>query len=213
MLPNSKNTDGREALDWESHYPRLAVKKIAFEAVYLAVIIFVSIAASFITWSACFGIPTFLTQSKYNCLVKYILAFFGGSLGGSLFDVKWLIHSVAKKKWHLDRRLWRFFVPLMSGCFSALFVMLISSGILKIFDSKSIETPSLSFGFGFMVGYFSDSAIAKLSELANTLFGTLEDKKKKKKDKPKNEGQKFKEFNNNNLDPESNGSENSEGSL
>jgi hypothetical protein len=35
-------------------------------------------------------------------------------------------------------------------------------------------------GLGFLVGYFSDSAIAKLTEIAETLFGTTRAKEKHK---------------------------------
>jgi len=33
-------------------------------------------------------------------------------------------------------------------------------------------------GLGFLVGYFSDSAVAKLTEVAETLFGTIRAKEK-----------------------------------
>lgn len=72
------------------------------------------------------------------------------------------------------------FVPLTSAAFSVAFAAIIISGFLKIFDPNSLNSSSTGFGFGFLVGYFSDNAIAKLSEVAQTLFGTLEDQKKPK---------------------------------
>jgi len=49
--------------------------------------------------------------------------------------------------------------------------LLIASGVLQIFDPKAIETPKTAVCVGFLVGYFSDMAIGKLSEVAKTLFG------------------------------------------
>jgi len=42
---------------------------------------------------------------------------------------------------------------------------------LRIFDSRAVESAPTIVGIGSLVGYFSDSAIAKLREVADTLFG------------------------------------------
>lgn len=57
---------------------------------------------------------------------------------------------------------------------------LVASGGLKIFDAKATESHSLVVGFSFLIGYFSDNAIAKLLEVAETLFGTTRAKEKHK---------------------------------
>jgi hypothetical protein len=103
----------------------------------------------------------------WGSFVKYII-------------IKWLYHSVARGSWHLDRRLWRIFTPHISGGLSFFVLALISSGALRIFDRKATESFALVVGLGFLVGYFSDSAIAKLTELAETLFGTIRAKEKHK---------------------------------
>jgi hypothetical protein len=121
-----------------------------------------------------------LSDQTYKPVLKYGLAWLGGVLGGTLFDVKWLYHSVARQFWHLDRRLWRLFTPHLSGGLAFVVVALISSGILRIFDPQALQSPSLVVGIAFMVGYFSDSAVAKLSEIAATLFGTVRAKEKHK---------------------------------
>jgi hypothetical protein len=110
--------------------------------------------------------------------VKYGFAWTGGSLGGVLFDLKWLYHTVARGSWHLDRRLWRIFTPHISGGLSFFVLALVASGGLRIFDSKATDSLSLVLGLAFLVGYFSDSAIAKLTEVAETLFGTIRAKEK-----------------------------------
>jgi hypothetical protein len=50
-----------------------------------------------------------------NIDFRLLMIFSVGSLGGTTFSIKWLVHSVAKCKWHLDRRYWRFFVPMIGG--------------------------------------------------------------------------------------------------
>jgi hypothetical protein len=50
-------------------------------------------------------------------------------------------------------------------------VALVSSGIFRVFDSGATNSKSLVVGVAFLVGYFSDSAVAKLTEIAETLFG------------------------------------------
>jgi hypothetical protein len=113
-----------------------------------------------------------LSDQKYQCILKYGLSWVSGSLGGTLFDVKWMYHSVARKTWHSDRRLWRFFIPFISGNLAFVMVALISSPIFFIFDRKAVDSLPLVVGIGFMVGYFSDTALAKLKEVSLNLFGS-----------------------------------------
>jgi hypothetical protein len=113
-----------------------------------------------------------IDDSKYSDVLTYSLAWLGGTLGGTLFDLKWLYHSVAKQQWHLDRRLWRLFTPHISGGLAFVMIALISSGVFRVFDNTATKSCSLVVSVSFLVGYFSDSAIAKLTEIAETLFGT-----------------------------------------
>ncbi len=185
-LPNPENTDSRLPSRWESAYEKEAKSKIFFEARYLVFIYVMAVIFTFIIWAE-FPLVWFdLNKHTYAIFKKFSIIFFGGTFGGTIFDFKWLIHAVAKKKWHIDRRLWRLLVPLISGAFSLAFAALISSGLIKVFDPNSLNTSAAAFGFGFLVGYFSDNAIAKLSEVAQTLFGTLEDKSKKNQDSIQN---------------------------
>jgi hypothetical protein len=119
-----------------------------------------------------FGIP----DAKYPAVWRFSVAWVGGTLGGTLFDLKWLYHSVAHGFWHLDRRLWRVFTPHISGGLAFAVVALVSSGIFRLFDSTAARSGSLILGLAFLVGYFSDTAIAKLSEIAETLFGASRSK-------------------------------------
>lgn len=173
----SDPTDGRELLDWKSRYAEPEARRaILLEACYLGILLALVPVALVVLWleypKHWFGIQ----ESKYPAIVKFGMAWLTGTLGGTLFDLKWLYHSVARRMWHLDRRLWRIFTPHISGGLSFAVVALVSSGIVRIFDSKAVESISLVVGISFLVGYFSDSAIAKLSEVAETLFGASRSK-------------------------------------
>lgn len=173
-------TDGRNPGDWKSRYrPKSsqdddgAYKSIRLEAIYLAVLLAASPTFLFLTWNGCFAKILSLGTDPHATLVfkRAAYAWIGGTLGGTLFAIKWLYHGVAKYMWNLDRRLWRLFAPHLSGGLAFAVVFLVSSGTLTLFDQHSIESPIVGFGIAFMVGYFSDSATAKLTELAETLFG------------------------------------------
>ncbi len=183
FAPDDPTDGGRKLGDWRSRYTEPSAKQgIRFEAIYLAVLLLgIPVAITFL-WlehpKYWLGIADF----KYKSILKYGTAWLGGILGGTLFAVKWLYHSVAKQIWHLDRRLWRLFTPHISGGLAFAFIALISSGILRIFDRKAVDSLSLVLSVGFLVGYFSDSAIAKLTEIADTLFGASRGKEKHKEE-------------------------------
>jgi len=95
-----------------------------------------------------------------------------GMFGGVLLSLKWLYHSVAKELWNVDRRLWRFSTPYLSGGVAFVVWVTITSGLFGIFDSSRLGDVRLAMAVGFISGYFSDMAIAKLSEIAQGVFGT-----------------------------------------
>jgi hypothetical protein len=173
-------TDGRKLLEWESKYTDpLARWWIRVEAAYLACLLFAAPIMVLVMW---LGYPQrwfYLSDQKYRTLFTYGIAWIGGTFGGTLFDIKWLYHSIAKQVWHLDRRLWRFFTPHISGGLAFIVIALISSGLVRVFDRHAIESPPLVLGVAFLVGYFSDSTVAKLAEVADTLFGANRTTQKK----------------------------------
>ena len=162
-------TDGREEGDWKTRYPAEAHTRILVEAVYLALVFIACPILLLLIFT------DFFDYFSINPLIKkYAYGWLGGTFGGVIFGIKWLYHSVAKNLWNIDRRLWRIYTPHLSGGFAFAFVVLISSGILNIFSPEAVERPSTVFGLGFLVGYFSDSAVGKLTEVANTIFGSIE---------------------------------------
>jgi len=169
-------TDGRPLLDWKSKYESEAKSEIRIEAWYLGALLALIPVAMLVVWLELprewLGIP----QTKYPVFARFCVSWLSGTLGGTLFALKWLYHTVARQLWHLDRRLWRLFTPHISGGLSFSVFALVTSGIIRLFDSTALNSMPAVVGTSFLVGYFSDSAIAKLSEVAATLFGVARQK-------------------------------------
>lgn len=168
----AKDNDGRVAGHWETRYVLEAQKHILREAQYLGALLFLLPLIALGLWCR---LPQYLAnipEYQYASILKYGFAWFSGSLGGTLFAIKYLYHSVAKYNWNLDRRLWRIFTPHISGALAFVTLALVSSRILQVFDRETLNSFPFVIGFGFLVGYFSDNAIAKLAQLAGKLFNT-----------------------------------------
>ena len=173
-----ENTDERKPLDWKTRYEEGARKQICGEAIYLGILLFAMPALIAALWLECFR-STILAE-KYSTLCRYGYAWFAGTLGGTMFSIKWLYHAVARAYWNHDRRLWRIFCPLLSGALAFAFYTLASSGLVKTIDVASLQRPAAIVACSFLVGYFSDSAIGKLREIAEILFGTRREQKESK---------------------------------
>lgn len=175
----SDPTDGRKSSDWESRYPDVARRQITIEAWYLGVLLALSpLLLMFLECHRPVWAWKWIDRPAQETITHYGMAWIGGTLGGTLFAIKWLYHVVARGFWNLDRRLWRIFSPLLSGGLAFGVFALIASGALKIFDQQATRSHAVTVGVSFLVGYFSDSAIAKLTEIADTLFATSRSKEK-----------------------------------
>ncbi len=172
-------TDNRGLLEWQSKYSDPAARAgIRIEAIYLGLLLFGMPLLMCLLW---LELPKYwfhIPDPKYHPILKYGLAWGAGTLGGTIFAIKWLYHTVARQLWHFDRRLWRVFTPHISGGLAFGVSAMVGSGVIRLFDKGATESYPLLVGFGFLVGYFSDSAIAKLSEVADTLFGTSRSKER-----------------------------------
>lgn len=166
-------TDGRKPGEWKTRYPEKdAQRGIRFETVYITLLLFLCPIALLGLWlkeADGFG---GLSEGQCKVICVYAYAWIGGVLGGTLFTLKWFYHSVARWLWNRDRRLWRLCAPHLSGALAFVFVCMINSGILVIFDQDATKKPSMIVATAFLVGYFSDSALAKLWEVAMIIFGT-----------------------------------------
>lgn len=172
-------TDGKRRGEWESPYPPKARKHIRLETAYLLILTIVSLVGVFWVLKSCGtiipGLPTEnVPSTDDNRCIPFLVSFgalCSGILGGCCFGIKSMYHFVAKLQWHEDRRLWRILSPLVSGVVSLFMVFLVASGLLQIFDNRFIEHPIRVMAFSFLTGYFSDKALAKMAEVADTLFG------------------------------------------
>ena len=173
-------TDGKKRGEWKTSYPSEARKCIRLETAFLVVIAIGCLAGVFsIVWKSC-GISVLdpvsndATQSTGQSslmFLGFVGALLAGTLGGCIFGLKCMYHFVAKLMWHEDRRLWRLLCPFLSGVLSLFMVFLVASGLLQIFDANFVEHPIRVMAFSFLVGYYSDKALAKMADVADTLFG------------------------------------------
>lgn len=166
----SDYSDGKQRWQWRSRYDQHARTQIRHEAVLMGVYIALPVIGALAVAVVSTGeaAPS-ATEFGWRSILVTLC---GGMLGGALYATKWLYHSVGKGIWHEDRRLWRVFTPLLSAGLSIGLLSLVQSGILVIFDDKKLGNVWNCFGLSFLIGYFSDSATAKLAEVAKTLFGS-----------------------------------------
>jgi hypothetical protein len=171
-------TDDRAAGDWKSRYDDPVAKWwIRAEACYLFVHMVIVIATIFgLAVADSYPGGSAPPASLPNTLSwqQLLHSWLGGVLGGTLFAMKWLYHAVAKNLWHVDRRLWRLFTPHLSGALALAFAILLSSGIVDIVNQEGMASKWACFAICFLVGYFSDNATAKMSEVAKTVFGATQ---------------------------------------
>ena len=164
-------TDGRVTGQWKTRYDDpVARRAILVEVIYVLLITFLApalIAIVFFGWPRAWlhlDVPTWIRVQHYS------YAWLGGLLGGSLFTMKWMYHSVAKGTWNQDRRLWRIFTPLLSAGVGFTIVILSAARVIPIFGADVVSTNGGTLAVGILVGYFSDLTMSRLAEAA---FGVL----------------------------------------
>lgn len=158
-------TDNRQPYEYKSKWPDEARSAQRLEGIYLAVL-----AAGGV--SGIFGLLKFTNViAAPDIVTSMALVFCAGLLGGTTFDVKWWYHTIAKGIWNLDRRAWRLAVPWQSAIVAMFVHVLFRSDLLGILNPTALDKIHNIVAFGFLVGYFSDSAVAKLAEIAESLFG------------------------------------------
>jgi hypothetical protein len=166
-------TDGREEDEWKSRYnDKWCRFQICAEALYLAVLLY---GAAFLLLLIWVGTPQDwlgVSDGRYATFQVYAYAWFGGLLGGTLFAVKWLYHSVGKGYWNADRLPWRVFTPHLSGAFSLGLIAVITSSIFEVLNQDLLRRGAAVVGISLILGYFSDFTVARLYRVAENLLGT-----------------------------------------
>lgn len=177
-------TDGRVESEFLSNYPPRAWVQIVVELFYLVFILVGSIyflieisrtilmKNELVFWSWNFGV-----YPENKSLLIWIVMGIAALCGGAASSLKWLYHTVAKKRWHVDRVIWRFVVPLLSSVLSVFTGMMVSTGLLPpIFSQTAFENLVFCAGFGFFLGFFSDNLLAWLTNKAYKVFGVVNSK-------------------------------------
>jgi hypothetical protein len=174
-IPNYQSTlpkDGRQKGDWATRYKNTDCSRgIYLEGLYFAFLLLIIPTIMFGFYSKYIINMPQTDAPRYFPLVKYSFAWLSGVLGGALYVLKWLFHVIAKGFWNQDRRLWHYLTPHISGALAFTFVALISSPLLYIVDRKATNSLPLVVGVSFLVGMFSDNALAKFRTIASTIFG------------------------------------------
>lgn len=168
------NTDERHKSHWESRYPEKARRAIRLDAAYVAAVLTVTLVAIFLTWrgSAFHVLAGDCSTCKEHSFDRYAYFYLGGQLGGTLFGVKYLYNVVARGWWNIDRRLWRLFSPFLSAGLALAVGALIDAGFFGL--TLKATSGASYFSLGFVTGYFADSALRKMKEIADTIFGSPE---------------------------------------
>jgi hypothetical protein len=184
FAPRDEYRDGREQWDWLSKYPLEARRGINIEAGVLLVGLFVVLIFSAIalsvadqTWTINLGgkSPSQLDGISATVVLRFVAIYFVGCVGGVTFAIKWLVHSVATGRWHLDRRYWRLMIPWLGGVYALVILAFMDSGVIGGVADKPHSIAATA-SLAFLVGYFSDGVSGLLSNIANAVFGTLEKK-------------------------------------
>ena len=173
-------TDGRTRYDWKSKYSDCQ-SQIWREAAIVAAINVLALLLLWVVWNGWLAERTGLPSFKNPTFKRYGYFFLGGVLGGTLFGIKYLYHVVARGFWHQDRRLWRFLSPLLAGTLALVTGALVDAGLLGLSLNSAKGASYLSIGF--ITGYFSDKALAKMAEIADVIFGTRDATKSRQSEK------------------------------
>lgn len=172
--------DDRNPGFWRSRYDFSAWIQIILELLYLIfVLVFcISLLIDVSTSSLSEVAPDYMTSritglNFTSDMVKWYALAISGLIGGTVFDLKWLYHSVAKGVWNRDRCLWRLIVPINSAMVSLFTGFLFASGIVPFLRNEPFNDTFTLLGSGFVFGYFSDNILAAMQNLAQKVFGTL----------------------------------------
>ncbi|EIU1333914.1 hypothetical protein ACJ5XD_002016 [Pseudomonas aeruginosa] len=166
------NDDHRKLGSWQSRWCKEARDEIRVDAWYVGAVFVSTLILLVLTWrGTTFQILSYdCTTCSQKTFNQYAFFFLGGVLGGTMFGIKYLYKVVARGYWNIDRRLWRLFSPFLSGGSALAIGGLLDSGMLGL--SINSSSNPFYFSLGFISGYFADSALAKMQEIADTVFGS-----------------------------------------
>jgi len=172
--------DGRDVGDWQSRFDCSAWVQIGLELSYLIVLLIICVgilidgASGVFTEDGLTLVKSRFVDSELSlATARWIALAVTGMIGGIVFDLKWLYHSVGHGVWNRDRVLWRLIVPFNSAMVSLFTGFLFASGVIPFLRNEEFSNIYTLLGFGFLFGYFSDNILAAMQNVAQKLFGTL----------------------------------------
>jgi hypothetical protein len=127
------------------------------------------------------------TQVNQNCLltISAIVVFVSAVAGGCVFLLRLLYLLLEDNRWDWWWHGWRIWTPWVSGTISVAFYGLLLTTKLSTLQLKTYELElnynNLAYYLivvichGFIFGYFSDKALGKLKDLADSIFGIRPD--------------------------------------
>lgn len=157
--------DGHGQWDWKTKYEEDAWKKINREAIYLGILLVLGVLMLILNYLGVLYDGYTLVDMRLSALdfLKEMYCVIFGFLGGTVYGIKILYKAVAQGKWHRDRLLWRIFTPWVSLILS---IVVASTMTAAVFSENNYSAIVI----GFFAGYFSESAIGKLFEIARIMF-------------------------------------------
>lgn len=171
---NQLPDDGHDKWNWPSNYKKCsdgthaksAQLHIYLQFSYLMFLLLAALVALYLLYTGyLYSWQSNFSLNSHDPLVfkKMMYCIIMGFLGGITYDIKILYKSVARGQWHMDRTLWRIATPWVS---------LVLSIVVASFMAHEVVSSGNYFAItvGFFSGYFSESAIGKLYEIANLLF-------------------------------------------
>ncbi len=166
-VPATSATPVTQPLHWESVYPKEAWRRIRWEGLYLALVL---LAAVVVTWLMFY---VDMPSHPHPTAKRLLCCGLGGITGSWIYSIRWYTKAVTGGLWAHDFIVWRLTSPFV-GIFLAVSTYLVmETGLLGVTFNKSNADPSTyAYAIGFLVGLFSDDVMKKLTEVANTLFGT-----------------------------------------
>lgn len=168
-------TDGKDKYEFASGYPFTCRIEIFIEAIYLVGLML--LAAYLIVWyvAGSFNLVVLgISSGDMPKALHQLIAFpITGLMGGTMFGLKWQYRVAARGWWHRDRRVWRLCSPWLSAALAMMIGIAIDGGLLGLsFSHDAANATSTLLSIGFITGYFADSALAKLQDIASVVFST-----------------------------------------
>ena len=177
-------TDGRKPGDWQSRYPEEVRRQYYWEGLYVGFMLLAAMGLIFLTWRNALADFIGITGASAVTFNRYAYYTSSGLLGGTIYGIKYLYRVVAHGYWSIDRRLWRLLSPWLSLGLAFAIGAIIEAGWMSVTGGAKIGSGAKYVAIGFLIGYFSDSAVAKMAEIATVVFGSTHVDNDHHKDRP-----------------------------